>query len=114
MKLSQIAEQLGFTALWEPDEDREVSRGYACDMLSDVLVHAPKGALLATLQVHLNVVAVAAQACLSGVVFTNNKKPDGHVIERARMEKVPLFVTGMDTFTTAGRLFAVGVKGRAL
>jgi hypothetical protein len=114
MKLSDIAEQLGWTALWAPDEDREVSRGYASDMLSDVLVHAPRGALLATLQVHLNVVAVAAQAGLSGVVFTNNKKPEGHVVERARIEKIPLFATGTDTFTTAGRLFAAGVKGRGL
>jgi predicted transcriptional regulator len=114
MKLSSIAEQLGLTAMWIPGEDREVTRGYASDMLSDVLARAPRGALLATLQVHLNVVAVAAQAGLSGVIFTNGKRPDAHVIERAEIEKIPLFVTEMDTFTTAGRLFAIGVKGRAL
>lgn len=112
MQLSHLAEQLGFTALWVLDEEREISRGYASDMLSDVLIHAPKGALLTTLQVHLNVVAVAAQAGLAGVVFTNSKRPEAHVIECARIEKIPLFVTEMDTFSTAGRLFAVGVKGR--
>ena len=81
-------------------------------MLSDVLVRAPRGALLATLQTHLSVVAVAAQAGLSGVVFTNNKRPETRVIERAAIENVPLYVSSSDTFDIAGRLFAMGIRGR--
>ena len=113
MKLSKIAEQLGLSALWIPVEDREVSLGYASDMLSDVLVRAPRGALLATLQTHLNVIAVAAQVGLSGVIFTNNKRPEDRVIERAEIENIPLYVTESDTFDIAGRLFSIGVRGRA-
>ena len=112
MKLSKIAEQLGLSALWVPAADREVFYGYASDMLSDVLVRAPKGALLLTLQTHLSVVAVAAQAGLAGVVFTNNKRPEDRVIERAEIEGIPLYMTASDTFDIAGRLFVTGVRGR--
>ena len=113
MKLNKIAEQLELSALWSPVEDRDISLGYASDMLSDVLVRAPRGALLATLQNHLNVVAVAAQAGLSGVIFTNNKRPEDRVIERAEIENIPLYVTPSNTFEIAGRLFALGIRGRA-
>jgi hypothetical protein len=113
MKLNTIAEQLGLSALWIPREDRDVSLGYASDLLSDVLFRAPKGALLATLQTHLNVIAVAAQVGLSGVIFTNNKRPEDGVIQRAKIENIPLYVTQSDTFDIAGRLFAIGVRGRA-
>jgi hypothetical protein len=112
MKLSKISEQLGLSALWVPAADREVSHGYASDMLSDVLARAPKGALLATLQTHLSVVAVAAQTGLAGVIFTNNKRPEDRVIERAEIEDIPLYVTASDTFDVAGRLFVLGVRGR--
>jgi hypothetical protein len=112
MKLSKIAEQLELSALWSPEEDRDVFLGYASDMLSDVLVRAPRGALLATLQTHLNVIAVAAQAGLSGVIFTNNKHPEDRVIERAEIEGIPLYVTPSNTFDVAGRLFAIGVRGK--
>jgi hypothetical protein len=113
MKLSGIAEQLGLSPLWSPATDREVSQGYASDVLSDVLVRAPKGAVLATLQTHLSVVAVAVQAGLAGVIFTNNKRPMAGVIERAEAENLPLYVTACDTFEIAGKLFAIGIRGRA-
>ena len=113
MRLSKIADQLGLSELWTPAADREVSFGYASDMLSDVLVHAARGSILATLQTHLSVVAVAAQTGLAGVIFTNSKRPEDRVIERARIENVPLFSTALDTFDISGRLFAIGVRGRA-
>ena len=114
MKLSGIAEQLGLMPLWTPIDDRDVSFAYASDVLSDVLVRAPKGAVLTTLQTHLNVVAVAVQAGLAGVIFTNNKRPVDGVIERAEHEKLPLYATAYDTFEVAGRLFAMGIRGRKL
>ena len=90
----------------------EVAAGYASDLLSDVLANAPEGGLLVTLQVHLNVIAVASHAELTAVVFTSGRRPEPDVVEKALAEDLHLYVTNADTFDVVGRLYAHGVKGR--
>lgn len=113
MKLSGIAEKFGWTPLWESRADSDVSQGYVSDILSDVLVQAPKGAILATMITHMNVVAVAVRVGLAGIIFTNSRTPELSVIERAERENLPLYVTSYDSFDTAGLLFSFGIRGRA-
>ena len=46
MKLEDIAQELGSTELTPEvagDRDADIDRGYASDLLSDVLAHAPGG-----------------------------------------------------------------------
>jgi hypothetical protein len=114
MKLDDIASKLGFTELTpgvSADHDADVDRGYASDLLSDVLAHAPEGGLLVTLQVHLNVIAVASHAELAAVVFAGNRMPDDDVLAKAAAEGLALYVSPEDTFDIVGRLYALGVKG---
>ena len=42
------------------EEDREISCGYTCDLLSWVMAHGCEGMAWVTVQTHMNVVAVAA------------------------------------------------------
>ncbi|HUK76733.1 MAG TPA: serine kinase, partial [Thermoleophilia bacterium] len=67
MDLETIARELDLTDLTPAlgGADAEVTAGYASDLLSDVLANAPEGGVLVTLQVHLNVVAVASHAELA-------------------------------------------------
>jgi hypothetical protein len=112
MKLSDLARTLGLEEIvpaGAPDAD--VSRAHASDLLSDVLANAPAGGLLLTLQVHMNVVAVALHAGLTGVVFTTGMRPDEAVRAKAAEEKLALFSTPASTFETAGRMYALGVRG---
>ncbi len=116
MKLDQIIVELGLTGL-TPGLDQageaEVVRGYASDLLSDVLAHAPVGGLLVTLQVHLNVVAVASHADLAAVVFAGGRLPEDDVVRKAVEEGVALYAAQADTFDVVGRLYALGVRGSA-
>ena len=114
MKLEDIARELGLTELTPEvtgNAEAEIERGYASDLLSDVLAHAPEGGLLVTLQVHLNVIAVASHAELAAVVFAGNRHPDDDVRAKAIAEGVSLYASPADTFDIVGRLFAMGVKG---
>ena len=114
MKLEDIAQELGFTELTPEvsgNRDAEIDRGYASDLLSDVLAHAPEGGLLVTLQVHLNVIAVASHAELAAVVFAGGRHPEPDVIEKASAEGMCLYMAAEDTFDVVGRLYELGLKG---
>ena len=114
MKLDEIARKLDLTLLTpETPAAREVdvTRGYASDLLSDVLAHAPEGGLLVTLQVHLNVIAVASHAELAAVVFAGGRKPEPDVVEKATAEGIALFLSADETFDVVGRLYRLGVTG---
>ena len=95
MKLHHIARELGFSELTAEMADNggaDITRGYASDLLSDVLAHAPEGGILVTLQVHLNVVAVASHAELAAVVFAGGRRPEADVLAKATAEGISLFV----------------------
>ncbi len=91
----------------------DVTGGYASDLLSDVLANAPAGGILITLQVHLNVIAVASHAGLSAVIFSCGRRPDDDVVERAAEEGLVLLGSKADTFELAGRLYQLGLRGSA-
>jgi hypothetical protein len=91
----------------------DVTRGYASDLLSDVLANAPAGGILVTLQVHLNVIAVASHAGLAAVIFSCGRRPEDDVVERAAEEGLALFGSKADTFELAGRLYELGLRGNA-
>jgi len=115
MTLKQIAESLQLTAL-TPElatgEAAQISAAHASDLLSDVLANAPGGGLLLTIQVHLNVIAVALHAGLAAVIFTSGLEPEEAVRAKAREEGLPLFATRLSTFDLAGQLYALGIRGR--
>ncbi len=115
MKLADIANELGLIEL-TPDvsgnREAEIGRGYASDLLSDVLAHAPEGGVLITLQVHLNVIAVASHAELAAVIFAGGRAPEDDVLAKATAEGLSLYSSPADTFDIAGRLYTLGVKGK--
>jgi hypothetical protein len=92
----------------------EITQGYASDLLSDVLANAPAGGVLVTLQVHLNVIAVASHAGLKAVIFSCGRTPEEDVVERASEEGLALFVSPLDTFEIVGRLYELGLRGNTL
>jgi hypothetical protein len=114
MKLSHVAQTLALRALTPELRDQmdiDVSTGYASDLLSDVLAKAPSGAVLVTIQAHVNTIAVALHARLSAVILAGGHEPDRSVIDRATDERIPLFATAEPTFQLVGRLYTLGLRG---
>jgi hypothetical protein len=117
MKLNDITLKLGLTNLTpeiQLDESLDVSAGHASDLLSDVLANAPTDSVLITIQVHMNVIAVALHAGVAAVIFAAGLEPDEAVKERAALEKLPLFSSDESTFDIAGKLYALGLRGRRI
>ena len=109
MKLIEIITQLGLKPL-DGVRDTDVTGAYASDLLSDVVGNAKPGNLLITIQVHRNVVAVASLVNLSAVIMANGRTPESDVLDAAREHGVTLLSTSDTAFTTAGRLYALGLR----
>jgi predicted transcriptional regulator len=112
MTLREVVETLDLQVrCGEVGLDREVTGGYASDLLSDVMGHARKGDLWITLQVHQNIVAVATLNELAGIVLVNGRDPEETTLRKAQEEGVPLMVSPCSTFEVAGRLYMLGIRG---
>ncbi len=112
MTLKEISQAMAWEELAAPaDGGLQITRAHASDLLSDVLANAPAGGMLLTLQVHMNVVAVAVHAGLAGVVFTSGMKPEEAVRARAAAQNLALFATRDATFDAAGKLYGLGIRG---
>jgi hypothetical protein len=115
MTIKEMMQALGLARLTPEaagDDDAEITQGYASDLLSDILAHAPRGAVLVTLQVHLNLIEVASHAGLRAVIFSSGRVPNAEIIEQAAKEGLMLFACPGDTFDVVSRLSRLGVKGR--
>jgi len=115
VKLSELVDRLRLTNL-TPEislEGREVVGGHVSDLLSDVLANAPRQGVLVTIQVHLNVLAVAVHAGLSAVVFAAGRVPEAPMRARAVEEQMPLLASSASAFDVVGQLYALGIRGRS-
>jgi hypothetical protein len=110
--LSEIAAKLGLKVL-NPGAGLgdEVTIGYASDMLSDAMGHAPPGAIWITIQAHPNVIAVASLLSLAGIVFPAGAHPDETTIRKAADEQITLLSTDLPKFEVVGGLYSLGIRG---
>jgi hypothetical protein len=112
MTLKEIIDALHLTVKTGADLlDREVTGGYASDLMSDVMANAQEGALWVTLQIHPNIVAVAVMKSLAGIILVNGRDPEPDTIEKGEAQGIPILVTDMPAFDIVGRLFALGISG---
>jgi len=112
MKLKDIIQSLDLKVI--TGENRlncEVHSGYASDLMSDVIAHAERGDLWITLQVHVNIVAVAVMKELCGIILINGRNPEQETLTRARSENIPLLGSDLPAFELIGRLYGLGITG---
>ena len=90
--------------------EREVTGGYAGDLLSDVLANSELGNLWITIQIHPNIIAVASAKELSGIIIANERKPEEKTLKSAQEEKMPLLTCNLFTYELVGRLYEIGIR----
>ena len=111
MSIRDIVKTIGLKVLsGEELLEREVTGGYAGDLLSDALANSKKGNIWITLQIHQNIIAVASSKELSGIIIVNGRKPTEETIKIAREEKIPLMISNLLTYEVTGRLYEIGIK----
>jgi predicted transcriptional regulator len=112
MTVRDIKESLGLSICCAGEKlDQEVTGAYTGDLLSDVMAHSSQGQVWITIQVHLNIVAVAALKEHAAIIIVNGRTPAAETLERAAEEKVPILTSGLTAFEVSGKLHAFGVGG---
>jgi predicted transcriptional regulator len=88
---------------------REVSGGYAADLLSCAMARARAGNVWVTLQAHANVVAVASLLDLAAVIITEGVEPDPAARQKADEEGVVLLSTPQTTYAVVAEMARLGI-----
>jgi serine kinase of HPr protein (carbohydrate metabolism regulator) len=107
--VQHVVQQLNLGVTNDAGLEREITGGYASDLLSCVMAGAREGNIWVTLQAHPNVIAVASLVGLSAVVITEGIQPDQETIHRAANEQITLLTTTQTTFNLVGKLAELGI-----
>jgi len=113
MKLQEITDSLHLrTETPSVNLNSEVTGAYVSDMLSDVMGNAKEGFLWITIQVHLNIVAVASLKNFSGIILVNGRVPAEDTLRKAIEENIPILSTHLSAFDLVGMLYSLGLRCR--
>ena len=107
MTVKQLADSLSLKVICMPDSDREVTGGYAGDLLSWVMGRANSGDAWITIMSNVNIVAVATLADPSCIVLSEGVGIDAEVLEKAKSVGVNILGSDEDTFALCARIAAV-------
>jgi predicted transcriptional regulator len=110
MLLREIAETLHLSVQSGGEGmDRIVTGGYAGDQLSDVIAHGKSGNVWVTMQVHVNIVAVAILKELAGIIIVQGRQPADEVLRIASEKKVPILASDSSAYETVAKLAGLGL-----
>ena len=98
MKVRELKQLLELEVLNESDGDRDVTGGYAGDLLSWVMGRAQYGDAWITIMTNLNVLAVASLADVACVIVAEDAEVTPDLIEVARTQQINLFRSPKTTF----------------
>lgn len=88
LTVEQLANELGLEIMELPDGEREITGGYAGDLLSWVMGRAEAGDAWVTIMSNMNVSAVAQLADVACVVFAEGVHPDKEAVNKARLHGI--------------------------
>ena len=110
MKVSELRSMIRGTDLTpEVADDREITYGYTCDLLSWVMAHGDEGMAWVTVQTHLNVVAVAVLADMACVVLPEGIRMEDESLKKAGDEGMSVMSSPMTAYEICGIMAGQGV-----
>ncbi len=107
MTVKQLADTLSLEILCCPDSEREITGGYAGDLLSWVMGRASEGDAWITIMSNVNIVAVATLADPSCIILSEGVAPEEGVLDKAASVGVNILASKKDTFSLCAEVAAL-------
>ncbi len=111
-KAKEILDAQVFTC--EDKLDMEIEKGFAADLMSDVLAFSMDKGILLTGLVNLQVVRTAEMMDIKSICFVRGKAPTPEIVEFAKQKSIVIFSTKLLMFNACGLLYANGLGGAFL
>ena len=104
MTVRELVSAMDLKIICMPDGDREVTGGYAGDLLSWVMGRAQSGDVWVTIMSNINIVAVATLADPACIVLSEGVSVDQNVIDKACSVGVNILSSKEDTFSVSAKI----------
>ncbi|MDD6021416.1 MAG: DRTGG domain-containing protein [Acutalibacteraceae bacterium] len=101
MTVNELSSGCGFKAVALPDGEKEVSGGYAGDLLSWVMGRAKEGCAWITIMSNINIIAVASLADVACIILAEGVGVDESVKKTAEEKGVNILSTELPAYETA-------------
>ena len=101
---AELADELKLETVNGADGKREITCGYAGDLLSWVMGRAPADCAWVTVMSNVNVIAVASLADVGCVILAENAELDEAALEKARAVGINVYRTAMPVFEVCAKL----------
>lgn len=104
MILNKLKEELQLEILSEGDLNKEIKGCYCSDLLSHCMSNIDAGNLWVTVQVNINIIAIAVLTELSAIIISQGMAVDNSVIEKAKEEGITVFRTALPSYELCVRI----------
>lgn len=109
MDLRQLISLIEGSPLVRPGEERGITCGYVCDLLSWVMARGQQGMAWVTVQTHLNVIAVASLHEMACVILPDGIVMEEAVLDKARAEGIAVITSPLSAYRICGLLSGAGL-----
>ena len=109
MNIAEICKALELDVVHPGDGEREIEGVIVGDLLSNIMGDAREGWLWVTIQVHMNVAAVAVLKEMPMIIISSNRVPQDDMAEKCREENITLAVTHLSSYEVCCRLCSLGI-----
>lgn len=106
LTVEKLAEELGLAVMELPEGGREITGGYAGDLLSWVMGRAQPGDAWVTIMSNMNVSAVAQLTDVACVVFAEGVVPDKEAVTKAELHGINLLGSSKGVFELCAEIKA--------
>ena len=104
MNIAKICEALELKVVHPGDGVREIEGVIVGDLLSNILGDARENWLWVTIQVHLNIAAVAVLKEIPMIILSSGRVPHIDLAEKCREENIALVTTHLSSYEVCCRL----------
>jgi hypothetical protein len=104
MKLHEIITALDPSVACEGDGERDIKGVIVGDLLSYIIGEAEEGEIWVTIQIHLNVSAVAVLKDLPMIILASGRAPSEELLEKCIEENIALIIIKESAYEVCAKL----------
>ena len=98
MNVKELVEKLNLEIINEGDLTKDINGCYCSDLLSHCMSNINEGNLWITVQVNINIVAIAVLTELSAIILSQDMSVDENVLNKAKEENINILKSNLSSY----------------